>query len=240
MLFLCSERKVLCVKIQSLTDIGIKREENQDNFWSARLRVDDEEAGVICLCDGMGGLSNGRLASRMVVNDVRDFFQNSIDFEELSVVLQKSNRAIFDLATSDGVRMGTTCTIILCYQGMYRILHVGDSRCYLLRGDSFEPITRDHSALVKYGIKKSEAPDLYRKYKNSLTKCMGVLENVSMDYYEGSYEEGDTFLCCSDGLWHYFDDYAFTKEELFNLEDLFRKCMDAGETDNITVGLLSI
>lgn len=228
------------MRIQSLTDIGVKREENQDNFWAARLSVDEEEAGVICLCDGMGGLSNGRLASRIVVSDVRDFFKSSIDFEELGTVLQRSNKAIYDLGKSDGVRMGTTCTIVMCYKGIYKILHVGDSRCYLLRDETFEPLTRDHSALVKYGIKKSDAPELYRKYKNSLTKCMGVLDNVSLDYYEGTYQEGDTFLCCSDGLWHYFDDYDFTRDELFNLKELFQKCMDAGETDNITVGLLSI
>lgn len=228
------------MKIQSLTDIGVKREENQDNFWAAHLAVDGEEAGVICLCDGMGGLSNGRLASRMVVSDVRDFFKSSIDFDELSSVLQRSNKAIYELASGEGVRMGTTCTVLLCYQGIYKILHVGDSRCYLLRGESFESLTRDHSALVKYGIKKSEAPELYRKYKNSLTKCMGVLDNVSLDYYEGQYQDGDTFLCCSDGLWHYFDDYNFTREELFDLGSLFRKCMNSGETDNITVGLLSV
>lgn len=228
------------LKIKSITDIGIKRTENQDNYWSARLLVDDEEAGVICLCDGMGGLSNGRLASKIVVENVKEFFKSSINFEELERVLQRSNKSIFDLAKSDNVQMGTTCTVLFCYKGMYRILHVGDSRCYLLRGDSFNPLTQDHSALVKYNIKKQEAPDLYKRYKNSLTRCIGVLPDVRMDYFEGVYEDGDVFLCCSDGLWHYFDDYVFERESLFELPELVKKCIDSGETDNITAGLLMI
>lgn len=228
------------MRLKTLTDIGIKRKENQDNYWSARLDVDGEEAGVICLCDGMGGLSNGKLASKIVVESVREFFKYSIDFEDLKDVLQQANKSIYELAKSECVKMGTTCTLILCYQGMYKLLHVGDSRCYLLRENSFEPITQDHSALVKYNIKKSEAPELYKKYKNSLTRCIGVMEDVKLDYYQGKYFEKDTFLCCSDGLWHYLEDYVFDCEELFQLPELIKKCIDSGETDNITIGLLSI
>lgn len=234
------DRWCLFLKIDSLTDIGVKRTENQDNFWSARLLVDGEEAGIICLCDGMGGLSNGRLASKIVVENVKEFFKSSIDFEELERVLQRSNRSIYDLASGENVQMGTTCTVLFCYRGMYRVLHVGDSRCYIVRGDSFSALTRDHSALVKYNIKKSEAPDLYKKYKNSLTRCIGVMPEVRLDYFEGVYESSDIFFCCSDGLWHYFDDYEFSKDLLSELPDLIKKCIDAGETDNITVGVLSM
>ena len=228
------------MKIESLTDIGVKRKENQDNYWSALLRVDGEEAGVICLCDGMGGLNNGGLASRIVVQSVKDYFMTDVDYSGLEQVLQQSNRTIYQIALGDGSRMGTTCTVLLCYRGTYRILHVGDSRCYLLRNHSFRALTRDHSALAKYKIKKSERPDLYKKYKNSLTRCLGVKEFVQIDYFEGTYRSGDTFLCCSDGLWHYFDDYVYSEDSLFDLSGLIRKCIDSGETDNITVGLLEI
>lgn len=228
------------MKIDSLTDIGVRRKENQDNYWSALLRVDGTDAGVVCLCDGMGGLNNGGLASRIVVESVRDYFKKNIDFDGLSTVLQRANSQIYDIARSEGSRMGTTCTVLLCYEGTYRILHVGDSRCYLIRGSSFKALTQDHSALAKYKITKDKNPDLYKKYKNSLTRCIGVKEFVQTDYLEGEYLEGDTFLCCSDGLWHYFDDYVVSEEELLQLPELVQKCIQSGETDNITVGLLSI
>lgn len=228
------------MKIDSLTDIGVRRKENQDNYWSALLKVDGEDAGVICLCDGMGGLNNGGLASRIVVESVRDYFKSNIDFDGLSTVLQHANNTIHSIAVGEGSRMGTTCTVLLCYEGIYRILHVGDSRCYLLRDHNFSALTRDHSALAKYKITKDKNPDLYKKYKNSLTRCIGVKEFVQTDYIEGEYLPGDTFLCCSDGLWHYFDDYTYSEEQLFQLPELIKKCIDSGETDNITVGLLTV
>lgn len=228
------------MKINTLTDIGIKRKENQDNYWAAILDVDGNEAGVICLCDGMGGLNNGGLASKIVVEDVRDYFKDNIDFDGLGAVLRKANKKIYDIANSEGARMGTTCTILLCYDGNYKIMHVGDSRCYLLRNHSFNVLTHDHSALAKYKIKKKDNPVLYKKYKNSLTRCIGVKLEVQTDYCEGTYSEGDTFLCCSDGLWHYFEDVEFREEDLLRLPELVKSCIKCGETDNITVGLLNI
>lgn len=228
------------MKLNSLTDIGVRRKENQDNFWSALLKIDGKEAGVICLCDGMGGLNNGGLASKIVVESVRDYFTTSCDFEGLQTVLSHANKTVYDLSQGDKKMMGTTCTIILCYEGLYKILHVGDSRCYLLRGESFSPITKDHSALAKYGFTKEKDEVLYNKYKNSLTRCIGVKPEVKLDYFEGEYKKGDTFLCCSDGLWHYLEDCDFTKEQLFELPDLIQKCIGNGETDNITVSLLTI
>lgn len=228
------------MKIDSLTDIGVRRKENQDNYWSALLKVDGEDAGVICLCDGMGGLNNGGLASRIVVESVRDYFKKNIDFDGLSAVLQSANNTIHSIANGEGSRMGTTCTVLLCYEGTYRILHVGDSRCYLLRDHVFKALTHDHSALAKYKITKKNNPELYRKYKNSLTRCIGVKDYVQTDYVEGTYQSGDVFLCCSDGLWHYFDDNTYSEEELFQLKPLIKKCIDLGETDNITVGLLCV
>lgn len=228
------------MKIISLTDIGVKRQENQDNYWAARLSIDGDEAGVICLCDGMGGLDNGGLASRIVVESVSRYLLTYTDFKGLESVIKEANDKIMFLSGLDNVQMGTTCTVVYCFRGKYKIYHVGDSRCYLLRGDSFEPLTVDHSALVKYGITKDNSPELYKKYKNSLTRCVGVVKNLYLDYYEGEYFEGDSFLCCSDGLWHYLEDFEFEKKDLFDLKTLINKCIDSGETDNITVGILSI
>lgn len=228
------------MKISSLTDIGVKRKENQDNYWSALLSIDDQEAGVICLCDGMGGMNNGGLASRIVVEAVRDYIKTDIDFDGLRDVIQQANTTIYEIGSNEQSPMGTTCTVLFCYDNKYQILHVGDTRCYLLRDNSFEPLTTDHSALKKYGITRKGNPSLYNKYKNKLIRCVGAKPQVQIDYLEGEYFVGDTFFVCSDGLWHYLDDNDYYAEELFDLPDLIKKCINSGETDNITAGILKV
>ena len=227
------------MKLQSLTDIGIKRTENQDNYWSALMRVDNDEAGVICLCDGMGGLNNGGHASRIVVEAVRDYVKSSPVFEGLRDVLENVNKAVHNIGKDEQKTMGTTCTTLFCRNGKYQIYHVGDSRCYRLRGSEFLPLTTDHSALKKYNITRKDNEALYKKYKNSLTRCIGVKPDVVLDYIEGEYLEGDIFFLCSDGMWHYFDEKCFPEDGL-DLSSMVKKCISSGETDNITAGVLYV
>lgn len=228
------------MKLYSLSDIGVSRGENQDNFWSAIMNVDGVETGLICLCDGMGGLKNGGLASKIVVESIRDSIKDGISFNKLEEVLVQANRNIYELAQSQQIMMGTTCTIIQCSNGVYEILHIGDTRCYHLSGAEFKPITTDHSALKQYGITKENNEGLWRRYKNTLTRCIGVKPTVKVDYYSGTYKEGDIFFVCSDGLWHYFSENTIVREDLFNLEGLIKKCIEHGETDNITASLIEV
>lgn len=228
------------MNINSLTDIGTKRTENQDNYWSAILNIDGKEGGVVCLCDGMGGMNNGGLASKLVVEATRDYFKTDIDFDGLREVLQQTNSTIYEIGSKEHSRLGTTCTILLCYDGKYQILHVGDTRCYLLREDSFEPLTTDHSALKKYNITRQKDEKLYNKYKSKLIRCIGAKPQVVLDYVQGEYHDGDVFFVCSDGLWHYLDNYDYYAEELLDLPGLVRKCIESGETDNITAGILKV
>lgn len=223
------------MKIDSLTDIGVKRSDNQDNFWSSLLEVDGEEAGVICLCDGMGGLNDGGLASRMVIESVRDGILSGARFEDLEGYIKQVNTSIYRKGLREGGRMGTTCTLLRCYKGIYEIWHVGDSRCYLLNGNGdFEALTKDHSAVKEKNITEEENPALYKKYKNALTRCIGVKPEVVLDYYKGTYKEGDIFFVCSDGIWHSLESLNATKEMMTDLPNLVRNCISKGETDNLT------
>lgn len=229
------------MKIQSLTDIGIKRKENQDNYWSALLNVNEVEAGVICLCDGMGGLNNGGYASGMIVKAVREYILSEFVFEGLESVIKDVNYSIFKMSGGSMERlMGTTCTILLCYEGYYKIYHIGDSRAYLIRDGKSTLLTTDHSAVHDFGITKQNNIVLWNKYKNKLTRCIGVKKDITLDFYTGEYNKGDKFLLCSDGCWHYFDDYNLSNESITDLNSLFKKCMANGETDNITAGILTI
>lgn len=223
------------MKLDTVTDIGVRRKENQDNYWGARLLVNGEEVGVLCVCDGMGGLNDGGLASRIVVEAVKDYFKQSIDLIGLREVIEESNTKIYNKDS----KMGTTCTILVCSGGKYDILHVGDSRCYLVRNDTFESLTIDHSALFKYGITR-ENKELWKKYRGLLTRCIGVTKDVKIDSYSGTYLDGDKFLVCSDGFWHYLDVFSVSGSELLDLNGLVQKCISKGETDNISIGVLSV
>lgn len=227
------------MKLSATTNIGVSRPDNQDNFWCSRLDVDGEEVAVVCLCDGMGGMNKGGLASQLVTEGVRDYFKTSTDFEGLLKVVHEVNRRIYEMGMLEGSRLGTTCTILVCQKGNYHILHVGDTRCYLIRDGVPQQVTTDHSALVKYGITYQNNPELYRKYKSKLTNCIGVASSVNLDEYEGVYMNGDAFLVCSDGFWHYLD-YGNVLDLKVDLDTLIERCIAGGEQDNITVSVLRV
>lgn len=229
------------MRLDSLSDVGSKRKENQDNFWSSILLVDGKEAGVICLCDGMGGLQNGSLASKMVVEGVRNSILAKFDFNDLSNVLNSVNSSIRSLYGEDRKNaMGTTCTVLICYEGRYKVIHIGDSRAYKLTDNDCSLLTVDHSAVKQFNISKKDNPEMWNKYKSKLTRCIGVEMKINPDITEGVYSQGDVFVLCSDGCWHYFEDFTISKSTISNLTLLVRNCMSNGETDNITISVLYI
>lgn len=227
--------------LDSLTDVGVKRKDNQDNYWSARLDVNGEEAGVICLCDGMGGLHNGGLASKIVVEAVKEYFLESIDFEGLKARLKEVNSEVVGMGSTCEGALGTTCTVLLCFRGRYHILHIGDSRCYRYSGGKLYKLTEDHTVVEKYRKQGKILPDhLMKKYKNALTRCIGVSNTIHIDYVAGDYQDGDIFLVCSDGFWHNLGVSHFANNDISDLDRLIKKFIAKGETDNITVGVLRI
>lgn len=232
------------MKIYSLSDIGIKRRENQDNFWVSRLDVDGKEVGVLCMCDGMGGLDSGERASHIVVDAVREYFKTSIDIVGLCEVLRNKNREIMQIAVEENSSrgLGTTCTVaVLNPNGVCRVLHVGDSRLYKwTSGGGVTQITTDHSALQKYGITMENNPELFRKYKNKLTRCIGIKDDIRLDLYVEKFQDGDKFLVCSDGFWHFFNPEDLGSNRIEDLRARVDECIQSGETDNISVAVIEV
>lgn len=229
------------MKLLSLTEIGRTRKDNQDNFWSARLDVSGVEHGVLCLCDGMGGLHNGGLASKCVVEAVKKACLSGINRDEIITEIELANLEIYKRGKQEGSMLGTTCTVVVSNGTEYFILQVGDSRCYLCSKGKTSVLTTDHSALQKYGDVMKKDPALYKKYKNTLTRCIGVKPTVNVDVYNGTCSKGDKFLVCSDGFWHFFN-----PEDLNNVDSeadlrvLIDRCMSKGEADNISASILMI
>jgi len=199
------------VSYASLTDVGFRRANNQDSY-AYQVCTEEEtwrkRGHLFLVADGMGGHAVGELASKIAADTVpHSFYQESDKPTGPALVeaLTEANRVIHERGTHnrDFERMGTTCTALsLSAEGAW-IGHVGDSRCYRVRGGLIEQLTFDHSAqweLVRQGAVKAEDVHLYHP-RNVITRCLGPEPTVQADL-EGPIplQAGDKFLICSDGL----------------------------------------
>ena len=232
-----------------LSDIGKKRQQNQDNASSR------PDLGLFVVADGMGGHRGGETASRIAAEVIPEQVQNLLKKKPnhkavLTSSIQKANEEIFDagLKHPELQGMGTTTTALLFVPEQNKILlgHVGDSRCYFLRPGLLWQLTRDHSLVqekLKAGIITRDQLKTDRM-KNVLTRSVGFEPKVQVELYEMDVHEGDTFLLCSDGLSGLVSDADILKtveDELFAnsninaaLEKLIATANKNGGDDNIT------
>jgi len=203
------------------TDVGKERDHNEDNF------LIDKKLSLFVVADGMGGHAAGEVASNLAVHEVRDAVQANADLIErfqqndpgvqrhellaiLEHAVQTACASVYKRAQADSDKrgMGTTCSLLLIAGNRGFIAHVGDSRIYLARQTNVHQLTEDHSLvneLVKRGKVKRDEIDAtpYAKYKNAVTRAVGVYESVEVDTFDLDVLPGDSFLLCSDGLSHY-------------------------------------
>jgi PPM family protein phosphatase len=202
------------LQIANFSDPGQKRTRNEDST------VSDATLGFAMVADGMGGYKAGEVASAIAVSVTADTVRRglakqpahmpdnnaggSVGASLLRQAIKEANIHIFRTANTEAQchGMGTTALAVLFYDNRLCVAHVGDSRMYRLRGETFEQMTSDHSLvqeLVTRGfLSKEEA--LANTPKNLVTRALGVEENVEVDVREEPVEPGDIYLLCSDGL----------------------------------------
>lgn len=219
------------MKIQGFTDIGVRYKNNQDTYLVMRLNVDGVESCLLLLCDGMGGLEDGSFASQSVVKAIRDLCESgSLSKESVLEAINSVNTMLLEKYSSIGKQCGTTCSLLLLSEGSYWGYHIGDSRLYHFRGSNYKILTEDHTALnLKRKRGEVITPEIERRYRSTLSRCIGVVKSPRVDYVEGNYSVGDIFVACSDGFWHYWD------MSLENLEETIEMVKSKGERDNISV-----
>jgi PPM family protein phosphatase len=206
------------------TDVGRQRTVNEDNF------LVDKKLRLFLVADGMGGHAAGEIASSIAVHQIRDAISSNREvieryrvdspavqpYEILQILEQaviSACAAIHECAQSEPDKrgMGTTTTLLLIAgQGQLRgfIAHVGDTRVYLSRQEQTHILTEDHSLineLVKRGKMRREdqqAPE-YKKYKNAVTRAVGIYSSVAVDTFDFDILPGDNLMLCSDGLHAY-------------------------------------
>jgi protein phosphatase len=240
----------------SLSDVGMKRQNNQDSVTiSMELERDGWEryGHLFVVADGMGGHAVGELASKMAIDTLPLTYKKS-DRETMAAALtdamQETNAAIHERGSlnHDFQRMGTTCSALVLGPEGALIGHVGDSRVYRVRNGRIDQLTFDHS-LQWEKLRRGEGPpeEIFLHHpKNIITRSMGPEPQVQVDL-EGPYPvlPGDAYIVCSDGLTNHVKDEeiglaaqelsaAAACRYLVNLANL------RGGNDNITVAIAKV
>lgn len=243
------------------TDAGIKKKMNQDALLIKTAKTPKGRIGLFAVCDGMGGLSQGELASATVIKGMSDWFETELpkvllsDIEKIETDIQQQladsvkmlNRKILAYGDEKKIKLGTTITAVLIVDSKYFLLHVGDSRAYRIRDNLFQ-LTNDQTLVARElergNITEEQARTDPRR--NVLLQCVGASPELGPVISQGEVKEGDLFMLCTDGFYHEIsEDEIFTsirpdllskekhmKETLVRLVDLVKKRM---EKDNISV-----
>ncbi|MEG1887304.1 MAG: protein phosphatase 2C domain-containing protein, partial [Oscillospiraceae bacterium] len=190
------------------TDKGKIRANNQDSF---AFNIVSNECAWAVVCDGMGGVNGGNVASKISVEVVfealKRSYKNGAFNGAIKNIMQsaivKANLAVFGQAKGNKELsgMGTTIVVVIIYNGIAYIAHAGDSRAYLINNSDIVQITRDHSIvqmMLEQGkITKEEAK--YHPSKNIITRALGVSDVIDIEYNEIAFKCNDTILICTDG-----------------------------------------
>ena len=215
-----------------------------------------DERGLFVVADGMGGHAAGEVASEMAARLVAEAYRpvRGMSDDELMAqmvaAIRSANAAIFErtLQEHDKRGMGTTATVLALLPRRYLIGQVGDSRAYVLRGNTLSQITKDHSYVQEQVDAGRLSPEEARvhPYANVITRCVGSSGDVVPDLYIGTLEAGDLLLLASDGLTGMMEDEDLQSilEEGGSLEDqvdrLISEANRRGGLDTLTVILVQI
>ena len=240
-----------------LSEPGQARATNEDHVTYVIPNSHDPRAGkgeLALIADGMGGHAAGEVASGIAVDVIaKTYYETGGSADEaLRTAFREANAAIFAAAgeRAELEGMGTTCTAVAIRDGRAWLAHVGDSRCYLLRGGELRQLSEDHSlvnGLVRAGVITSEEAHT-RSDRNVILRALGTRPEVEVAVWgEGRpLSDGDVLLLCSDGLSDYVDDRSITSilltepHELEACRALIAAALAAGSDDDISVGVFTL
>ena len=239
-------------QIAGLTDVGLKREHNEDALLLAEGTMPDgSPAGLYVVADGLGGHQGGEVASQLAIDAILSYFTQHPPTSDVAPFENWLKRATF--AANQAVlarqedrtqakKMGSTAVMALVLPGQAHLANVGDSRVYYMNEALIEQISVDHSLverLVQIGqLTREEART--HKNRNVLYNSLGDKAQIDVGLYHHQLQPGDRLLLCSDGL-----SGMITDEEILEISRVYndpatacaklvRAAKAAGGSDNIT------
>ncbi|BDA65958.1 Protein serine/threonine phosphatase [Calothrix sp. PCC 7716] len=241
---------------RSTVGLSTNRLQNEDNYGIRQQQLSDLETMIIgVVADGMGGMSQGEVASKLAVQTVLEELLplNFKTLEERSQWLLSLFQKANDVISSNVQDGGTTLSVVVGIAHQLMIAHVGDSRIYLLRQGGISQLSEDHSlvAMLVASGQITEAESEENPDRNVLTKSLGSKRRLSDGYVQDlrrttqelsiNLENGDILLLCTDGVW----DLVSKKEleEIFNdnqnlqlaVDEIIDKILERGAFDNATL-----
>ena len=226
------------VSVGAATDIGQVREGNEDSY----LVVEP----LYAVADGMGGHRGGEVASSLALETVQGMFERREG--SLAEQVAEANRAVFDRSQNDRKvsGMGTTLTAAQVDGNRVHLVHVGDSRAYLLRGGELTQVTEDHTLvhrMVMEGEISEEEAETH-PHRSIVTRAIGVDRNIQVDERDLEVAPGDRLLLCTDGLTGMISEGQIreilleTPDPQEAVDELVKGANRAGGIDNITALIL--
>lgn len=202
------------------TDIGTTKETNQDSLLIKQASSDKGEILMAVVCDGMGGLAKGELASATVVRRFSEWFEKELPYElehfDMQIVASKWELLLKDLNTkilaygrNSDINLGTTFSGILFVGNQFLVVHVGDSRIYQI-SEKLRQLTSDHTFVAREVSRGAMTLEEAKtdKRRNMLLQCIGASKVIEPEIILGTTDKG-VYMLCSDGFRH-----EVTEEEI--------------------------
>ncbi len=206
------------------TDKGIKKNTNQDSALIIEAKTDLGNILLTVICDGMGGLAKGEVASSTVISAFSSWFERDLPrllekqgdykdriFAAWSDIITSCNQKIAAYARSNGASMGTTLNALLFLQDKYYIVNIGDSRTYRIT-DTLYQLTKDQTFVqreIDMG-RMTQEEAMVSPQRNVLLQCVGASDYIEPDFFTGDVAPGQVYMQCSDGFRH-----IITPEEIY-------------------------
>lgn len=248
--------------VAARTFVGSVKTVNQDAYCVLVGQAGPQEVGLLAVCDGVGGLSSGELASSVAVRELSRWFEDGVargltdgrsadglalpDVQRMwAGYFEGLNGRMWAYSQSLNVRMGTTLTGAVLAGGGFVVGHVGDCRAYRLGPEGAELLTRDQTLVQRELDAGRISAEQARRHPRAsvILQALGAQETIAPAFSFGEALPGDTLLICSDGLHRRLDEVDFallaeaegTEEALLDaLDTLIARAIDRGEKDNIT------
>lgn len=244
--------------LASATDIGTRKETNQDSVLIKRAIYGDNQIVLAVMCDGMGGLEKGEVASASLIKAFARWFDQELPGilssharESLLVgswddLIKEMNYKIGDYGKERRIRLGTTVTAMLFLEQDYYIAHVGDGRVYELSNRIMQ-LTKDQTLVQKEVDEGLLSPEEIENdpRRSVLLQCVGSSDILYPAYLKGTIGKDVVYLLCCDGFRHVISPAeifnALSTENMTdeqqmekNIRQVIELVKDRGEQDNIS------